>query len=256
MKCSAPESAPEYGPVFVILTPQANTTVEPELQLLLPGTMLAARSISSSPDSRQRLLDYFDTLGDTLAQFDVAPVRAAGFACTGSSYLVGRAREDAVLTNLNERMGYPVISATQAIRMALQALGAKRIAMLAPYPAWLAQAARGYWQTVGIEITHSVGLPTELLDTRGIYALTTARISEVLTGLSTEGCDAVLLSGTGMPTLRSIASAAAHPPMLSSNLCLAWAMQAALKPAMNCRDGLVAFLVAGAAWRERLAARP
>ena len=33
---------PDYGPVFGLLTPQANTTVEPEMQLLLRGTLLTA----------------------------------------------------------------------------------------------------------------------------------------------------------------------------------------------------------------------
>ena len=246
---------PEYGLVSAVLAPQANTTVEPEMQLLLSGTVLSARSTSASPDSRQRLLDYFNRLGETLLQFDVAPIRVAGFACTGSSYLVGREREDAALAALAMRLGYPVLTATQAIRMALEALGVRRIALLAPYPAWLADAARAYWLDAGYTIRHQLGLPVDLLDTRGIYQLTTARVQQVLADLQTQGCEVVLLSGTGMPTLPSIAAAQGELPMLSSNLCLAWAMQAALMPEMNSRQGLLAFIGTGAAWRQRLAVR-
>ena len=85
---------PEYGPVIGLAVPQANTTVEPEMQALLGvgHTLLTARMTSSAADSRQRLLDYFDRLPQTLAQFDVAPMRVAGFACTGSSYLSGAGR--------------------------------------------------------------------------------------------------------------------------------------------------------------------
>ncbi len=253
----AAQADPEYGPVFAVLTPQANTTVEPEMHLLLPGSVLTARSTSASPDSRQRLLDYFDSLGDTLAQFDTAPVRAAGFACTGSAYLVGQAVEEARLSELQAAKGFAVVSATQAIRQALQALGAKRIALVSPYPDWLTHAALAYWSAAGHEVLRVLELTTQMQDTRSIYALTSARAAEALAGLDTEGCDVVLLSGTGMPTLACVGVGveAGAVPVLSSNLCLAWAMQAAVNPAMNSREGLLAFIGVGAAWRKRLAAR-
>lgn len=38
---------------------------------------------------------------------------------------------------LQQQFGYPVITATTAIRQALQFLGAKRIALGCPYPTWL-----------------------------------------------------------------------------------------------------------------------
>jgi maleate isomerase len=246
---------PEYGPVFGVLTPQANTTVEPEMQLLLAGTVLTSRSTSASPDSRQRLLDYFGTIDGALAQFDIAPVRAAGFACTGSGYLVGQGAEEPRLAELSDARGYPVISATQAIRRALDCLGARRIALLSPYPGWLSAAAQTYWRAAGYTLTSVTGLPADLLDTRGIYRLNTQRVEQVLEGLDRSGCDAVLLSGTGMPTLRAIAALPSVPPALSSNLCLAWALQAHVNPALGNRQGLLDFLGTGSAWRQRLATR-
>jgi maleate cis-trans isomerase len=61
----------------------------------------------------------------------------------------------------------------------------------------------------------------------------------------------VLLSGTGMPTLRTIAGVNPGIPVLSSNLCLAWAMTAAAGG-----DGaLEPWLAADAQWRTRLSAR-
>ena len=104
---------PEYGPAIGLAVPQANTTVEPEMQALLGAghTLLTARMTSCAPDSRQRLLDYLDRLPQTLAQFDVAPIRVAGFACTGSSYLVGAGSEAEQLAALSAQRGHPVLSA-------------------------------------------------------------------------------------------------------------------------------------------------
>lgn len=252
---------PEYGPVFAVLTPQANTTVEPEMQVLLPGTVLTARCTGTSRDSRQRLMDYIDRLDATLACFDTAPIRAAGFACTGSNYLVGLAEEERRFRAASLEKGFPVISATQAIRQCLDVLAAKRIAMLSPYPDWLTEAAHNYWRNAGYAVTVN-RLPAESPDTRSIYKLTSGRVVEAIKNIDLEGCDAVLLSGTGMPTLHTLtanplvsARQDAAVPVLSSNLCLAWAMLAAVKPALATRAALLDFLGTQAGWRKRLASR-
>lgn len=257
---SAPDEGdftPEYGRAVGVATPQANTTVEPEMQLLLGGTseftVLAARLTSPHKDSRARLIDYFDRLEATLSQFDIAPLAAAGFACTGSCYLVGREDEDRRLDAASRAAGYPVVSSAQAIRAALATLNAKRIALLSPYPKWLSEAGQQYWRDQGLRLISVAGLPADLLDTRGIYRLTTARVLEVYAGLDTRSADAVLLSGTGMPTLRAIvalnACTPAGIPIISSNLCLAWllAKTAGGNPALH------PWLATDAPWRKRLA---
>lgn len=219
------EFTPEYGRAVGVATPQANTTVEPEMHALLGAagfTVLAARLVSAKSDSRERLVDYFDCLPQTLRQFDVAPLAAAGFACTGSSYLVRREDEERRLDAASRRAGFPVVSSAQAIRAALRALGATRVALLSPYPAWLSEAGQQYWRDAGLHLTSVAGLPEDMLDTRGIYRLTTAQVRERLAVLDLRGAQAVLLAGTGMPTLRTMAAARLGIPVVSSNLCLAW----------------------------------
>lgn len=219
------EFTPEYGKVLGIATPQANTTVEPEMHALLGGagfTVLAARLVSGRADSRERLVDYFDRLPETLRQFDSAPLAAAGFACTGSSYLVRREDEERRLAAASRAAGFPVVSSAQAIRAALQEFRATRIALLSPYPGWLSEAGQRYWRDAGLELVSVAGLPEDMPDTRGIYRLTAAQVGQRLAALDLRGAQAVLLSGTGMPTLRTLAAAKLGIPVVSSNLCLAW----------------------------------
>ncbi len=246
--------SPEYGPVVAISVPQANTTVEPEMQALMSAgySLLAARMTSPLQDSRARLVDYFDTLAQTLDRFDVAPVQAAGFACTGSSYLVGRQEDQRRLAVLSAGRGYPVLGAADAIARALQNLGARRIALLSPYPAWLSAAGQDYWRECGLEMLSVASLPEDLLDTRNIYKLRTARVLEIFDQLELRGCDAVLLSGTGMPTLRLIAQLSLPVPVLSSNLSLAWALQCAVHAPKSESDVLAALLDVEAPWRGYL----
>ena len=65
-------------------------------------------------------------------------------------------------------------------------------------------------------------------DTRAIYGPSTGAAHDALAAAKAAKPDAVLLSGTGMPTL-ALLDAAGEPPVLSSNQCLAAAMIAQSK---------------------------
>ncbi len=67
-------------------------------------------------------------------------------------------------------------------------------------------------------------------DTRRIYGLRSADALAALDGGVSDAAEALLMSGTGMPTLSALAPAAMRigRPVLSSNYCLAWALRRAL----------------------------
>ena len=203
--------------------PQANPTVEAEMRILLPPNiaMTVARLTSAARDPQDRLRAYLERLDDTLSQFDSLRPAIFAFACTGSSYLVAPAREAAIVRCLEDRLGCPVVTATAAIRWRLQAIGAERIALVAPYPDWLADAAAAYWRSTGFDVTDVRRIDTGTADTRSIYQLGSADARAAVDELRASPVDAVLVSGTGMPSLPLIAAASDGPPVISSNLCLA-----------------------------------
>ncbi|MGQ0509111.1 MAG: maleate cis-trans isomerase family protein [Betaproteobacteria bacterium] len=223
----------EYGHAGTIgiTVPQANTTVEAEFRALAPAgvNVMTARLQGSRSDSRQRLLDYFHTLGTTLDTFDNAPLGAAGFACTGSSYLLGVEQDRAAFADLSHRRGYAVVPATEAILASLRHIGARRVTLVSPYPEWLTGAALDYWRDAGIEIIEVARVTADAVDvsdTRNVYDIGSADAVAAARRLKRRDMDALLLSGTGMPTLRAIGELAREfgKPVLSSTLCLAWAL--------------------------------
>ena len=219
----------EYGSLATVglAVPQANPIVEPEFYALMPDgvNLMTTRLKGSRTNSRDRLVGYLENLEDTLDAFDTAEIDCAAYACTGSSYIVGAQKDQEVMTRMQRRFGYPVISAAVAIKQALIHLGAKRIAVFAPYPDWLADLSIQYWRDAGFEVVDHAAAPLDPSDTRSVYKIRSDAVLENIKRLSLESADVVLLTGTGMPTIKAIGvvSRALGKPVLSSNLCLSWA---------------------------------
>ncbi|MEX2149737.1 MAG: hypothetical protein WD793_05955 [Steroidobacteraceae bacterium] len=216
---------PEYGRLgrIGIGTPQANPTVEAELAILLPRacSLQVTRLTSQAQSPMQRLEEYLTGLESYLAAFDTLRPDVFGFACTGSSYLLGAEVERGIIGSAAERHGYPVETAARAILWGLQRLGARRIAVIEPYPRPVMDAARRYWDAAGIELAHVRHIATRDADTRGIYELGSDDVAAALPGLPLKEIDAVLVSGTGLPSLATIRGSSASVPVISSNYCLA-----------------------------------
>jgi maleate isomerase len=250
----------EYAPRGLVgmLTPQANTTVEPEFNLLWPPgvAMINARLMSDKGTISARLVDYFANYGASLRQFANAPVSVAAAACTGASYLAGREREASLVQDLTAQNGYPFMTAALAVVDALTVLEASRIGLVSPYPDDLNRSSIAYWQSHGLDVIDVANVFNAESAFHPIYSLAGSSATQALRSLERKPLDAIVMLGTGMPTLAPIASAIgwAGPPVMSCNLCLAWRAVEALDRQAPRASTLQSWL-RGEGWMDQFRAR-
>jgi maleate isomerase len=204
-------------------TPQANPTVEAEMAILLPRacTLHVARLTSCAESADSRLRAYLLGLHEYLATYDTFRPDVFGFACTGSSYLLGAHEEQRLLATAKARFNYPIETAARSIVWSLERMQARRIALVAAYPAALLEAGARYWTDAGFDVVRTHRIATRTVDTRAIYALTSDDLAAALGSLPQHDIDAVLVSGTGLPSLLPLRARRAAVPAISSNMCLA-----------------------------------
>jgi maleate cis-trans isomerase len=218
--------------------------------------MISGRLISEKDSLNARLVDYFESYDHALNQFANAPIGVAAAACTGASYLAGRDREAKVVEDISSRRGYPFITAAMAVVDALRTLDAHRIGLVSPYSDDLTRASIAYWQSHGFEITECASAVTRSDTFHPIYSLDSSAALAALRTLRDKPLDAIVLLGTGMPTLRPIAETIgwSGAPTMSSNFCLAWRVVEALERRSPEASTLASWL-SGEGWAARLKTR-
>ena len=119
----------------------------------------------------------------------------------------------------------PVTTSAGALVEGLQALGAKRVSIIAPYMKPLTQLVINYLEHEGIEVIDSVSL--EIHDNLKVGARDPKAPADLWQQLNVRGADAIVASAcVQMPSLAAIPviEQASGLPVVSSSICTTWSI--------------------------------
>ncbi len=190
-----------------VLVPPGNPTVEPEFYRMAPaGVTVHFARLQASPSSgppggaggmEERTRAYREGLdGPAQALGEVRPAIVL-LAHTASSYALGWGREQPLVERVASLCRAPALLAAHAVRAALHHLGVTRLALGTPYPESISRQGRAYWEAAGFQL---VGYH-RLEGVVDIYEESEARAAELARRADTPEAQAVLISGTGLPTV-------------------------------------------------------
>ena len=219
------------------LIPPGNVTVEYEFARFAPPGVyvhynrLYRPTVKIDKDGLLLMIKSAEQASKGLAQ--VSP-EVILYACTSGSFLSGPGREDEIAEMIRGWTGIPAYTTSSAVIMGLQALGAKRVFMLTPYPDDIHAQEIEFLKFRGIAVDgHDTFRCTDTVQIRDIPSeRVAARVLEHRAQASQ--CDAVFISCTNLLTMDQIAHLEHElkVPVTSSNHCTLWAALSRMKVAM------------------------
>ena len=209
-----------------LLVPSTNTVGESEFwRLAPPGVSVHTSRMPFLPEKHEKPFEAMEReVPRVLEEAVSAAPDVIAYGCTASS-----AKGDpAVLeAELAATSGRPTATAAGALVAALRAFGAKKIALVTPYPPELNAKERKFFAENGIEVVadESVIVDQAQLKLRNMCLVPKDKLVERAVALGRrDDVEAVVLSCADMPTLAALPEieAAIGKPVTSSVQALLW----------------------------------
>lgn len=210
------------------LLPPGNPTTEPEVIRLAPASttvhfhrMYVGTSVPGAHEGQeQRNREQIEHMDESARLLALVKPSVMVLAHTATSYTLGKEGEAAMVARMERAHGIAFITAFGSVLAALARLGAKRIALGAPYAREMMLAGKAHLEAHGIEVV-SCG---NLEGVKNIYDETPERAYRLARQVDSSAAQAVFLSGLGLPTVEVLGRIEQDlgKPALSSCAAMMW----------------------------------
>lgn len=220
------------------IVPSSNITMETEIPALLRAREMIAPERFTFHSSRMRMkhvtkeeLTRMDADSDRCAlELSDARVDVMGYACLVAIMAMGlgyHCQSQSRLNKVTQENGNPtpVVTSAGALIEGIRAIGAKRVAVVAPYMKPLTELVVDYIRNEGIEVTAWRAL--EISDNLAVAAHEPMNLPAIVQELDMSGADAIVLSAcVQMPSLPAVpmAEAMTGKPVVTAAIATTWQM--------------------------------
>lgn len=146
-----------------LMVPSTNTTCEPDFYRTVPPeiTVHAQRMWLTNDGEGAASVDLMNADTKRGAEYlKTAQVDIVVYGCTTGSFYKGPGYDAELLEMISKAAGVPAVGMSPAVAEALRSLGAKRISVATPYPEWINDQLRAYYESLGFEVLNVDGDPT------------------------------------------------------------------------------------------------
>ncbi len=209
-----------------LMVPVNNTTMEGELAAWLPpGSTVTRVGIPRGAGllTRETMPAYRDAAVALAAQhFSSATHDILAYGCTAAGFISGPRGDAELQAELSRVTGLPVVTTARAMVVALQAAGAKRIAVVTPYQDAVNDQLTDFLADGGIAVERLATFRAP--DVNALGRITAEEVRGLAEATMGQDCDALFIGCSQLPTKAVLAGLAAkfHRPALSSIQATAW----------------------------------
>ncbi|MEJ7930795.1 Asp/Glu racemase [Ramlibacter sp. AN1015] len=221
-----------------LIVPSSNTTMETEIPAMLRAREAVLPERFTFHASRMRMqevtkeqLAAMDRDSDRCAlELSDARMDVMGYACLVAIMSMGlgyhrQSQQRLRAVAAGNGGDAPVTTSAGALVEGLQAIGARRVSIIAPYMKPLTRLVIDYLENEGIQVIDSVSL--EIPDNLAVGARDPRAPAELWKRLNVQGADAIVASAcVQMPSLASVPliEQASGLPVVSSAVCTTWSL--------------------------------
>ncbi|OEY65943.1 Asp/Glu racemase [Marinobacter sp. X15-166B] len=225
------------------IVPSSNITMETEIPAMLTARQLVRPERFTFHSSRMRMktvskdeLAAMDAESDRCAlELSDARVDVMGYACLVAIMAMGlgyHRESEARLTHRTEENGAktPIVTSAGALVQGLDVIGAKRIALVAPYMKPLTELVVDYIRAEGFEVVDYRAL--EIPDNLDVARHDPMNLPGIVADMNLEGVDAIVLSAcVQMPSLPAVARVEAETgkPVITAAISTTYQLLKALE---------------------------
>ena len=213
-----------------IVVPSTNTTVQPECEALRPQgvtnhtarSTIKERPLNTEQAFFEHMQDMREGIGTAIDQIMTAGLDHLIVGIALETFWGGVAAANKFQNELVRRAGVGISMGSTAAVSALQAFGAKRIAVLTPHQPRGDEMVRLYLTEAGFEVVRLTGL--KCATPRAIAQVPAAEIRNALKNLDGPDIEALVQVGTALPTVAIAAEAERWfgKPVLAINAVSYW----------------------------------
>lgn len=167
------------------------------------------------------------------------------YGCTSGSFISGSGGNNHIIETIENACHCPVVTASQAMILSMQEIGAKKITLVTPYTDDINEKEKAFFEENGIVVAAMRGL--QIVEAEELRTKPVEDICELVVSTDVPASDAVFISCTNVEGFYICDELEQRigKPVITSNIACIWAL-------LQCIDHNISFTKNGMLLREHL----